>query len=82
METLELSFTNLDIMKHDFKTQMKKFIKQNIQQTWTVMCGMMHFISSFYKPTDVFNDVCSSLEFHYSSEEIRARTMKIVDRFV
>ena len=38
MECLCLSFTDLDLIKKDFRISMTNFIQQNIKQTLSVMC--------------------------------------------
>lgn len=50
MECLILNFTDLDIIKKDFKTHMQKFIRQNIQQTLNIVTQLIHMIQNFDKP--------------------------------
>jgi len=44
MECLILNFSDLEIIKKDFKSQMEKFIRQNMQQTMNVINQLIHMI--------------------------------------
>ena len=44
MESLTLKFSDIDIMKKDFKQQAKLFTKEQIKQTTYVLTQMKHFM--------------------------------------
>jgi len=47
LECLILKYSDLDIMKKDFPTQMNQFVKSNIEQTVNIMCQLMHMIEHY-----------------------------------
>jgi hypothetical protein len=47
IESLTLTFADIDIMKKDFRGSMRTFIKRQIQQTCVILNGMKHNIANF-----------------------------------
>ena len=60
VEVLQLSFEHMTTLKKDFPLNMRKLIKQNVQQTMSVLCQLVHMIHSFDKPRNLSNDFWTS----------------------
>lgn len=80
MECLSLTYTNIDVIKKDFKTPMIKFIKQNIQQTLNLLCQLIHMIENFGTPKSRVNDFCS--QFNQTNEEKLKTNNKLVKQWL
>ena len=52
MECLGLNFKSFEIIRKDFSTQMRDFIKVNISQTWMILSQLLYMMQNFDSPVD------------------------------
>ena len=56
MESCSLGFAAFAVLKRDYRTQMRQFIRQNITQTWTVVSQQMYMMQNFDTPLNAVDD--------------------------